>query len=192
MKDKVKQIEEIKQIIDDRCEAELGQVHASSMGGKVTKTVDTKLIAKDIYEYLTKDSVVLSREEYTKLQLCELKSCEPPLYVSIERMEQEIVDKYNQKLKEHYAAHHEGLRDQTRKETAEKIMILRGYITKKFHHYHEVRNIAEEKYKKCKEEMGKAVLNNDWHRADAIMFILEDIATEFDKLAKQFGVEIKE
>lgn len=67
MKDKEKQIEEIKRIIDNRCEAELGQVHASSNGGKVTKTVDTKLIAKDIYEYLTKDSVVLSKEEYEKL-----------------------------------------------------------------------------------------------------------------------------
>ena len=67
MKDKEKQIEDIKRIIDNRCEAELGQVHASSKDGKVTKTVDTKLIAKDIYEYLNKDSVVLSREEYDKL-----------------------------------------------------------------------------------------------------------------------------
>lgn len=62
------QIEEIKQIINERCEAELEQVHASSMGGKVIKTVDTKLIAKDIYEYLTKDSVVLSMEEYNDLK----------------------------------------------------------------------------------------------------------------------------
>ena len=59
MKDKEKQIEEIKRIIDDRCEAELGQVHASSKGGKVTKTVDTKLIAKDIYKYLTEDIISL-------------------------------------------------------------------------------------------------------------------------------------
>ncbi len=53
MKDKEKQtINEIKRIIDDRCEAELGQVHANSKDGKVTKTVDTILIAKDIYKYL--------------------------------------------------------------------------------------------------------------------------------------------
>lgn len=44
-----KVIKDIKAIIDDRCEAELGQVHASSKGGKATKTVDTSLIAKDIY-----------------------------------------------------------------------------------------------------------------------------------------------
>ena len=81
MKDKEKQIEEIKQIIDNICEAELGQVHASSKDGKVTKTVDTSLIAKNIYEHLTEsiiintptiqtysthdnDLVVLSRKEY--------------------------------------------------------------------------------------------------------------------------------
>ena len=82
--------------------------------------------------------------------------------------------------------------NEIRKETAEKILLLRGYITKKFHKYHEARDIAENEYKKCKEEMGKAVLNNDWHRCDAIMFILEDIATEFDKLIENIGVEIKE
>ena len=40
-------------IINDRCEAELGQVHANSKGGKVTKTVSTRLIAKDVYKYLS-------------------------------------------------------------------------------------------------------------------------------------------
>lgn len=80
-------------------------------------------------------------------------------------------------------------RQNERKETAENFMFLRGYITKQFHRYHEARDKAESEYKKCKEEMGKAVLNNDWHRCDAIMFILEDIATEFDKLIKNLGVE---
>lgn len=47
--DKEKEIEEIAGIITERCEAELGQVHASSMNGKVVKTVDVRLIAKDIY-----------------------------------------------------------------------------------------------------------------------------------------------
>ena len=42
-----KQKKEIKRIIDDRCEAKLGQVHTNN--GNVTKTVDTSLIAKDIY-----------------------------------------------------------------------------------------------------------------------------------------------
>lgn len=35
-------------ILSIRCEAELGQVHANSKDGKLTKTVDTSLIAKDI------------------------------------------------------------------------------------------------------------------------------------------------
>lgn len=42
------QIEEVTKIINSRCEAELGQVHSNSKDGKVTKTVDTSLIAKDI------------------------------------------------------------------------------------------------------------------------------------------------
>lgn len=42
------QIEEITKIINKRCEAGLGQIHANSKDGKVTKTVDTSLIAKDI------------------------------------------------------------------------------------------------------------------------------------------------
>lgn len=42
-----KEIEEIKKIIDERCETELGQVHTTY--GKITKTVGTRLIAKDIY-----------------------------------------------------------------------------------------------------------------------------------------------
>lgn len=45
---KQEQIEEVTRIINKRCEAELGQVHANSKDGKVTKTVDTGLIAKDI------------------------------------------------------------------------------------------------------------------------------------------------
>ena len=79
------------------------------------------------------------------------------------------------------------------KETAEKIILfIKNYITKLFHEYHKVRDVAENDYKKCKEEMGKAILNNDWHRCDAIMFILETISIEIEELAKQFGVEIKE
>ena len=42
------QLEEVTKIINKRCEAELGQVHANNKDGKVTKTVDTSLIAKDI------------------------------------------------------------------------------------------------------------------------------------------------
>ena len=44
------QIEEVTKIINKKCEAELGQVHANSKDGKVTKTVDTSLIAKDIVD----------------------------------------------------------------------------------------------------------------------------------------------
>lgn len=71
---------------------------------------------------------------------------------------------------------------QSSKETAEKFIGLRKYITQQFHNYHEARDKAEAEYKKCKEEIGKAVLNNDWHRADAIMFILEQISIEFDRI----------
>lgn len=61
-------IEEITKIINIRCEAELGQVHTNSKDGKVTKTVDTSLIAKDIYKYLTEKAVVITRKEYDDYQ----------------------------------------------------------------------------------------------------------------------------
>lgn len=69
-------INDVADIINDRCEAELGQVHASSRGGKVIKTVDTKLIAKDIVKYFTEDNVVISREDYKYLKQIE-KSFDP-------------------------------------------------------------------------------------------------------------------
>ncbi len=102
MKDKEKQIEEIKQIINERCEAELEQVHASSKGGKVTKTVDTSLIAKDIYKYLTENSVVLSREELQKI-INQTKETEKNYYkkVVIPQERKETAEKIYQQLQEH-------------------------------------------------------------------------------------------
>ena len=64
-------IKDIRAIIDDRCEAELGQVHAESKGGKVTKTVSTSLIAKDIYNSnyrkVGEDEIVIKKSEYENL-----------------------------------------------------------------------------------------------------------------------------
>lgn len=64
-------IKDIRAIIDDRCEAELGQVHAESKGGKVTKTVSTSLIAKDIcnagYQKVAEDEIVIKKSEYENL-----------------------------------------------------------------------------------------------------------------------------
>lgn len=69
----MKMIEDIRAIIDDRCEAELGQVHAESKGGKVTKTVSTSLIAKDIYNAnfrkVGEDEIVIKKREYEALLL---------------------------------------------------------------------------------------------------------------------------
>lgn len=66
-------IKDIMAIIDDRCEAELGQVHASSKGGKVTKTVSTSLIAKDIYNAgyrkVADDEIVESMKTYESARL---------------------------------------------------------------------------------------------------------------------------
>jgi hypothetical protein len=59
-------INKIKNIIDTRCEAELGQVHATSKGGKVTKTVDTSLIAKDIFKMIEEDYVLRGFYELKK------------------------------------------------------------------------------------------------------------------------------
>ena len=56
-------IKGIKKVIDTRCEAELGQVYANSKDGKVTKIVDTSLIAKDIYDYLILIPRIKKREE---------------------------------------------------------------------------------------------------------------------------------
>ena len=70
---KYEMIKDIRAIIDDRCEAELGQVHASSKGGKVTKTVDTSLIAEDIcnenYRKVADDEIVIKKSEYEALLL---------------------------------------------------------------------------------------------------------------------------
>lgn len=69
--DKDEMIEEIRAIIDDRCEAELGQVHAESKGGKVTKTVSTSLIAKDIYNAgyrkVAEDEIVIQKDVFEEL-----------------------------------------------------------------------------------------------------------------------------
>ena len=80
---KQEQIEEVAKIINRRCEAELGQVHANSKNGKVTKTVGTSLIAKDIinagYRKTPKDKLVISEKEYEQLKtpsdcaICEYK-----------------------------------------------------------------------------------------------------------------------
>lgn len=131
---------------------------------KAYKDGDSGFLCRDLWlaTSFIKNSVVLSRGEYKRL-------LDNAIRVDMEYLDHE--------------------RAKERKETAEKIMALRGYITKQFHKHHEARDIAENEYKKCKEEMGKAVLNNDWHRCDAIMFILEDIATEFDKLIKSLGAE---
>ena len=44
-------VKEMTEIINNRCDAELGQVHATKMVGdcQVTQTTDTKLIAKALY-----------------------------------------------------------------------------------------------------------------------------------------------
>ena len=39
--------------------------------------------------------------------------------------------------------------------------------------------------RKQKNESGKRVLSNAWHRADAIMFILEKVGIEFDEICKE-------
>ena len=109
-------IEKIKLIIDERCEAELGQVHASSMGGKITKTVSTKLIAKDIYEYLTKDSVVLSREEYEKLKKFEYR-----VQSGVCMTQKEWFDFCNEDSNRRTCLRIEE-REKERKETAEKLI----------------------------------------------------------------------
>ena len=65
-------INNITDVINDRCEAELGQVHAVSRGGKVMKTTDTKLIAKDVVNTLLDDNyVMITKEEYDNLKFAE-------------------------------------------------------------------------------------------------------------------------
>lgn len=62
------QVKEISEIINKRCEASLGQVPTMSANGKVTKTIDTTLIAKDIISagYCKKD--VLLREVWNEIR----------------------------------------------------------------------------------------------------------------------------
>lgn len=69
-------IKDIQAIIDNRCEAELSQVHAESKGGKVTKTVSTSLIAKDIYNAsyrkVIDDEIIIKEYEYARLKNLEI------------------------------------------------------------------------------------------------------------------------
>ena len=76
-----------------------------------------------------------------------------------------------------------------RKETAEKFAPLRKYITEQFRRYHEVRDEAEQSYKTETNEIMKSVCNNDWHRADAIMFILEKVGIEYDEICEEITGE---
>ena len=144
---------------------------------KILAQLNYRKLPKDARVFIPTDEqyIMLSKEEYKKLNTIKA-----------------FFETYGTiSTKDLYDCAQE-FKEGTVKETAEKFMVLRGYITKQFHKYHEARDEAESEYKKCKEEQGKAVLNNDWHRCDAIMFILEDIATEFDKLIENIGVEIKE
>lgn len=141
------------------------------------------------YRKIDKDSVTLSREEYVRLQLCELKSCEPPVYIDIERIEQEIADKYNQKLKSErdmmihdlYVAtkqsHEEGCKRgydkgkyEASKETAEKFSeMLRNFFIENYSTYAFV---------------GKSDYENE--------IKVHEVISGINELAKQFGVEVKE
>ena len=84
------------------------------------------------------------------------------------------------------------VKSQERKETAEKFMGIRKYIIEQFHKYHEARNSAETHFNLAKRKSDINVSNIDWHRADAIMIILESVAVMFDEVAEQFGFQIKE
>lgn len=160
-----KQIEEIKQIINERCEAELEQVNASSSGGKVIKTVDTILIAEDIYnagyQKLPEDSVILPKSQYD--MLIALSSYEG----SIEQLKNTVIlpkEEY-ERLSESYK-----LIDLIRKETVEKILQIIDFIDKKYQNY-------------AKEELQSGMI------AKAFTVVATEIKIE---IAKQFGVEIKE
>ena len=68
-------------------------------------------------------------------------------------------------------------------------LAMRKHITEAFHKYRKRRDVAEKEYAECKEEAFKMVLNNDWHRADAIMFILEELGEYMDVvMAKRGGL----
>ena len=99
-------IKDIRAIIDDRCEAELGQVHAESKGGKVTKTVSTSLIAKDIYNSnyrkVGEDEIVIKKSELGK--------------VVVSHESADLVDMLNQEIREIQIA------NTTRQETAREIL----------------------------------------------------------------------
>ena len=129
--------------------------------------IESKRLIENGWVKLPKDSVVLSKEEYVRLQLCELKSLEPPVYIDRDKIEQEIIEKYNQKLKEHSAKRYA----KARKETAEKFA------------------------KKIQDYLNDKVCEEFWDYACDVTYFTIDvdkvISDVFD-LAKQFGVEIKE
>lgn len=58
----------------------------------------------------------------------------------------------------------------------------RQYIRDLFQDYHQKRDECKNEYNKCKEENFKFVLMNDWHRSDAIMFILEKVGDYMDSI----------
>jgi hypothetical protein len=121
---KQKQIEEIKRIIDDRCEAKLGQVHTNN--GNVTKTVDTSLIAKDIYNAgyrkIPEGGVVLTKEEAEQVYgtvknhgelLKDLQEAKSVFEKEMEEAQKEFV--------KHFEEHEKELRKETAEKFAEKL-----------------------------------------------------------------------
>ena len=122
-----------------------------------------------------KDSIVLSREEYENMQFV----------VELIGTKQKIgACDFNRVVLQRSK--------QVRKETIEKFMGVRKYIIEQFHKYHEARNSAETHFNLAKRKSDINVSNIDWHRADAIMIILESVAVMFDEVAEQFGFQIKE
>lgn len=183
---KEKQIEEIKQIIDYRCEAELGQVHASSMNGKVTKTVGTNLIAKDIYnagyQKIDKDSIVLSKDDYEAMQT--------------ER--QNLVDKYNQadeavdywceKFKKASKETPEKIIDVDKAIETTKQKAIKGFVNKLLGIFANAMGICSgcvSQHDKAQNQIAKNFYLGEYKG-------FELAVKEVKELAKQFGVEIKE
>lgn len=69
----------------------------------------------------------------------------------------------------------------------DKFLATRKYVTDLFQEYNEQKKITKNELLTCDDGVFKVVLNNDWQRIDAIMYILEKIGDYMDDISSERG-----
>jgi hypothetical protein len=186
--DKQKQIEEMAACLIGKVVTGADSTKVLNLGYITVKEI-ASILANAGYRKIPENAVVLTSEELAKRNAeIEIIKIDNDTYLKEAKRVCELELKARielEELKRNFDYNLVQERKQIRKETAEKFVPLRKYITEQFHHYLDIRYKCERDCKKFGDELTKLVMNNDWHRADAIMFILEKIGDEFDEICKE-------